>query len=167
MVPYFLPIGDQVLVRQTSSTHGPDGYITTDADEIAKTQNRLNRKLLSSVDRFSFHEAYLEQKADTLVLTYGVTARAAKALFAKQKNTDRPISLLVLKTLWPVPENLIKKIAGNIRHVVVVEMNLGQYVREIERILPDRQVAFWGQMDGRLITPRQIEEVVTHVQLAE
>jgi len=167
MVPYFLPIGDQVLVRQTSSTHGPDGYITTDADEIAKTQNRLNRKLLSSVDRFSFHEAYIEEKADILVLTYGVTARAAKTLFEKQKNTGNPISLLVLKTLWPVPENLIKKIAGNVRQVVVVEMNLGQYVREIERILPDRQVDFLGQMDGRLITPQQIEEVITHVQLAE
>ena len=79
------------------------------------------------------------------------------------KNTGNPISLLTLKTLWPVPENLIKKIAGNIGQVVVVEMNLGQYVREIERILPDRQVDFLGQMDGRLITPQQIEEVVTHV----
>ena len=84
-------------------------------------------------------EITIQEKADTLVLTYGVTARAARALFAKQKNTDNPISLLVLKTLWPVPENLIKKVAGNVRRVVVVEMNLGQYVREVERILPDRQ----------------------------
>ena len=41
-------------------------------------------------------------------------------------------------------------------------MNLGQYVREIERILPGKRIDFMGQMDGRLITPRQIEEVVSH-----
>jgi 2-oxoglutarate ferredoxin oxidoreductase subunit alpha len=47
--------------------------------------------------------------------------------------------------------------------VVVVEMNLGQYVREIERILPDKKIDFLGRMDGKLITPRQIEEVVSNV----
>ena len=30
-VPDFLPIGGKVLVRQTSSTHGAEGYITTDS----------------------------------------------------------------------------------------------------------------------------------------
>jgi len=161
-VPYFLPIGGNVIVRQTSSTHGPDGYITTDAEEIAKFQNRLNRKLLTSVDQFSFHEAYTEDKADTLILTYGITARAAKAVFKEQKRKGKPVSLLVLKTLWPVPEKLIRKIVETVKRVVVVEMNLGQYVREIERILPDKKVDFFGQMDGRLITPHQIDEAITH-----
>ncbi|MBU0768714.1 MAG: pyruvate flavodoxin/ferredoxin oxidoreductase, partial [Proteobacteria bacterium] len=43
--PYFLPIGGDVIVRQTSSTHGADGYITTDSDEIARVQDRLKTKL--------------------------------------------------------------------------------------------------------------------------
>jgi 2-oxoglutarate ferredoxin oxidoreductase subunit alpha len=59
-VPYFLPIGDGVLVRQSSSTHGADGYITTDADEIAANQQRLLHKLQGGVDRFSFYEERAE-----------------------------------------------------------------------------------------------------------
>jgi 2-oxoglutarate ferredoxin oxidoreductase subunit alpha len=43
---------------------------------------------------------------------------------------------------------------------VVVEMNLGQYVREIKRILPQNPVVFCGQMDGRLITPARITEAI-------
>ena len=39
---------------------------------------------------------------------------------------------------------------------------MGQYVHEIQRVLPDKAVAFKGQMNGKLITPRQIEEVLTH-----
>ena len=46
---------------------------------------------------------------------------------------------------------------------MVVEMNLGQYVREVKRILPDKEVEFFGQMDGKLITPGQIKEVLDHV----
>jgi 2-oxoglutarate ferredoxin oxidoreductase subunit alpha len=163
MTPDFLPIGDEVLVRQTSSTHGPDGYITTDFDQIGKNQERLRKKIVSAVDRFSFCEAYMEDDADTLVITYGVTARAAKEAFMEQKREGKPVSLLALKTIWPVPENLIKEKAKSFKHVVVVEMNLGQYVREIQRILPDKKVHFFGQMNGKLITPHQIKEAIANV----
>jgi 2-oxoglutarate ferredoxin oxidoreductase subunit alpha len=161
-VPYFLPIGGDVIVRQTSSTHGADGYITTDFDEIARGQDRLKTKLTSQVKRFSFHESYLEKNSDTLLLTYGITARAARDVYQMFKSSEHPISLLILKTLWPVPEELIKEKAEHVQRVVVVEMNLGQYVREIERILPDKIIDFLGQMDGRLISPNQIAKALSH-----
>jgi 2-oxoglutarate ferredoxin oxidoreductase subunit alpha len=61
-----------------------------------------------------------------------------------------------------VPEELIKETAEHVQRVVVVEMNLGQYVREIERILPDKTIDFLGQMDGRLISPTQIAKALAH-----
>jgi 2-oxoglutarate ferredoxin oxidoreductase subunit alpha len=61
-----------------------------------------------------------------------------------------------------VPEELIKEKAKHVQRVVVVEMNLGQYVREIERILPDKIIDSLGQMDGRLISPNQILEALAH-----
>ena len=159
-VPYFLPIGGRVLVRQTSSTHGPDGYITTDPEQIAFNQERLMRKITDSIETFSFHESHMEQGAETLVITYGVTARAAKDLYLGCKRAKRPISLLILKTLWPVPEKLIVEKARQHRRIVVFEMNKGQYVREIRRILPDKRVQFFGQMNGQLISPTQMQEVI-------
>ncbi len=160
-VPYFLPIGDSVPVRQTSSTHGADGYITTDAEEISSFQRRLQNKLQSSVERYSYHE-FSAENARTLLVTYGVTARAAKAAFRIAKQQGHPVSLLVLKTLWPVPEALIRRSSRHAERVVVIEMNLGQYVNEIRRVLADKPVDFFGQMDGRLITPSQIGEVIAH-----
>jgi 2-oxoglutarate ferredoxin oxidoreductase subunit alpha len=160
-VPNFLPMGGKILVRQTSSTHGPDGYITTDSNQIAESRSRLNRKLDSAVDRVSFYEAHIEDYADTLLITYGVTARAAKDVFEERKADGKPVSLLVLKTLWPVPANLIREQTKDVKRVVVLEMNLGQYVREVKRVLPDKKVDFFGQMDGRLINPQQINEVIT------
>ncbi|MBW2366770.1 MAG: pyruvate flavodoxin/ferredoxin oxidoreductase, partial [Deltaproteobacteria bacterium] len=74
--------------------------------------------------------------------------------------SGRPTSLLVLKTLWPVPEKIIRKAAEAARRVLVVEMNLGQYVREIERIVKDKPVSFFGEMNGDLLTPKDIREAI-------
>jgi 2-oxoglutarate ferredoxin oxidoreductase subunit alpha len=161
LVPDFLPIGDATLVRQTSSTHGPDGYITTDPVIIQETRDRLRTKLTSSLDQFTFFEAFLEDHSDTLIITYGITSRAAKEVFEEQKEKGKPVSLLTLKTLWPIPEKLIKQKAERFKKIMVVEMNLGQYVREIVRILPDKSISFMGQMDGNLITPSAIKRRLT------
>jgi 2-oxoglutarate ferredoxin oxidoreductase subunit alpha len=154
----FLPIGGNVPVRQTSSTHGANGYITTDQSEIARMLLRLKAKLESAVETFSFYELFTAGESDTLIIAYGVTSRAAKSVYKELKSAGKPAHLLVLKTLWPVPEGVIRKAAKNVKRVVVVEMNLGQYVREIERILGGKQVDFCGQMDGWLISPDKIKE---------
>ena len=156
-VPNFLPIGADVPVRQTSSTHGANGYITTDQYEISRMLKRLKTKLESSIAEFSFYELNKVDNAEILLITYGVSARAAKAVFKELENARYPISLLILKTLWPVPEEVICRAAKGFKRVLVVEMKLGQYVREIKRILADRHVDFYGQMDGRLITPAKIK----------
>ena len=159
-VPDFLPIGADVPVRQTSSTHGADGYITTDQGEIARMLQRLKTKLESAVTEFSLYALHTAAKSETLLITYGVSARAAMAVYKELKGTAKPVSLLILKTLWPVPEAVIRQAADGFKRVVVVEMNLGQYVREIERILADKRIDFHGQMDGSLITPSGIKETI-------
>jgi len=166
-VPDFLPIGAGIPVRQTSSTHGANGYITTDQTQISRILKRLQAKLESAVAEFSFYDLLTADKSETLLISYGVTARAAKAVYKELKNTGRPVSLLILKTLWPVPIEVIRRAAKGFKRVVVVEMNLGQYVREVQRILTDRHIDFYGQMDGHLITPLKIKEAVINDQLAK
>ena len=79
---------------------------------------------------------------------------------AASRAAGKPVSLLTLKTLWPVPETLIRDTAADYERVVVVEMNMGQYVREIQRLLPGKNIDFMGQMNGNLIKPEQIGEVL-------
>ena len=161
-VPDFLPIGGEQVVRQTSSTHGTNGYITVDSDEISAMQARLNAKLTEAVSMFSYYEEMVTPGAKTLVIAYGVTARAAKVACKRMQENGLPVSLLILKTLWPVPEALIREKAAPYQKVVMAEMNLGQYVRELERLLPDKDIKFFGQMNGELIKPTQIVEAINH-----
>lgn len=159
-VPAFLPIGGKRLVRQTSSTHGPDGYITTDAAVIDEMQRRLQTKIESDADALAIYDSDLDPNADTLVIAYGVSARAVRQAVAKRREAGAALSLLVLKTLWPIPETVLRTHLAAHRRAVVVEMNMGQYVREIERLAGDTQVSFYGQMDGNLLHPSRIGEVL-------
>ncbi len=161
-VPDFLPIGADRLVRQTSSTHGEDGYLTVDPLTIKRFQERRQEKILAAINDFTFFDELSAPNTDTLLITYGVTAKAAKTAVAKLQAAGEPVSLLVLKTLWPVPEALIRQKAQGAKRIVVAEMNLGQYLREIQRICCDRQVEFVGTMDGNLIPPARIEEVLSN-----
>ncbi|MBW1650853.1 MAG: pyruvate flavodoxin/ferredoxin oxidoreductase [Deltaproteobacteria bacterium] len=160
-VPEFLPIGFKGrLARQTSSTHGAKGYITIDASEIEKNQNRLQHKIEACVDAFTYFEEVNTDAADTLIICYGITARAVKAAVNILKKDNISASALILKTLWPAPEKLIKQKTEKFNKIVVIEMNKGQYVKEIERILCDKKIKFFGQMNGVLIEPEQISEVI-------
>jgi 2-oxoglutarate ferredoxin oxidoreductase subunit alpha len=140
--PDFLPIGDRTLVRQTSSTHGANGYITVDPDEINAFQLRLEKKLKAHVDQFTLFDQDLDPQAKTLVVAYGVTARAARVAVAASRAAGQPVSLLTPKTLWPVPERLIVDTAATYDRVVVVEMNMGQYVRRSGGCCPANRSTF-------------------------
>jgi len=155
-VPSFLPIGGAIPVRQTSSTHGAEGYITTDPVVIQATVERLQRKIESHAEAFSFFQLEQREGARTLIVAYGVTARAAQAACLALQEKGVPVSLLVLKTLWPVPERVLSEAAAGMERALMVEMNLGQYVHEVRRVLGDKRVDFFGKMSGELITPEEI-----------
>lgn len=76
-------------------------------------------------------------------MAYGVTARAARVAVATARQDGKPVSLLIPKTLWPVPERMIVDAAKFHHRSVVVEMNTGQYVREIRRLLPGKTIDFY------------------------
>jgi 2-oxoglutarate ferredoxin oxidoreductase subunit alpha len=161
LVPPFFPMGGHRLSRQTSSTHGPEGYITTDPAVIEEGILRMKEKLHSTVDDFTFFDLDAQAEDDLLLVVYGVTSRAARTALVELRELGNKISLLILKTLYPVPGNLIRRAMKDKSQVVVIEMNHGQYVREIERLAGGVPIRFYGQMNGELISPETIVKEVT------
>lgn len=170
-VPPFLPIaaglaagvaagGGSRLSRQTSSSHGEDGFITTDPATLEAGILRMQDKLLAAGDDVTFFEYDGTADDATLLIAYGVTARAARAAVRQLRGMGRKVALLILKTLYPVPEELIRRHLHGKKQGVVIEMNLGQYVREIERLAGSVPVRFYGRMNGELINPKNIVEQV-------
>lgn len=109
------------------------------------------------MDEISVVRADLQTGAETLIISYGVTARAVEEAIRMSRELGNLVSSLTIHSLWPVPETEIKAALAGIRRVIVPELNLGQYRLEVERLVPDSvEVSGINRVDGELISPREI-----------
>ncbi|MBW2652066.1 MAG: 2-oxoacid:acceptor oxidoreductase subunit alpha, partial [Deltaproteobacteria bacterium] len=68
---------------------------------------------------------------------------------------------LRLITLWPFPGKALEPVIKKAKKLIVPEMNMGQIYREVLRVNAGRkEVVRLGRVDGELITPQEIEEVL-------
>ena len=64
-------------------------------------------------------------------------------------------------TLWPFPTAAVERMAEQVRTVIVPEMNIRQMSWEVQAAVKGRcKVVDYGRVDGKLITPEEILELV-------
>lgn len=130
VVPPFPTFGHGHKAFVTGMTHDPEGHIAPEDGEIqAQLVKRLNDKILSNRKDICKVEV-VNPDADRFVIAFGSAALAAKEI--AMENSD--IGLLRLKTVWPIPEEAIMKVAGRAETLLMVEMNMGQIFREVQRL---------------------------------
>jgi 2-oxoglutarate ferredoxin oxidoreductase subunit alpha len=162
-IPAFRPIGDpKHLVRYTTSTHDAEGRITDKWGLIAEMVEQLERKVPSDAPELALNELDDQDGARVLVVSYGMTAQAAREAVRSARDRGLRVRHLVLRTLWPTPVGLLRKSAEGVERVVVPEQNLGQYVLEVERLLCGQAVEVEPvcRMDTRLLSPARILEAI-------
>lgn len=155
-VPEFLPIGADVQVRFTTSMHDAAAQLTKDPVEVNRTYRHLASKITSRLKELEFYDTDLQDQADTLIIASGVSSRSSRAAVEQARGAGGKLSLLTLYGIWPVPEELLTRIAAPYSRIIVPELNLGQYAREIERVLHDKNVVRVNRVDGELLTAREI-----------
>jgi len=150
------PIGGPHLVRYTTSTHDQRAYLAKDPVLIEEMLDHYRRKITDHLEEISHLDVDEQEGADTVIITYGVTARAARDAVASQRAAGRKVSLVVLKTLFPVPEAELAAVLARHERVVVAEMNLGQYVQELRRLTEESKIVSVAKMNTELISPTEI-----------
>lgn len=166
-VPTFSPYGGQKLVRFTGSTHDERGFLTKDPEKVAKLNQHLAAKIDAHRQKIELVTSDLQPGAKTLIVSYGITARSMLEAVAARRREGGKVCSLIVHSLWPVPESAITHAMHGVQRVVVAELNLGQYRRELERLislLPNAEkrpeVLGVNRVDGELITPQKISEAV-------
>ena len=150
------PLGGAHLIRYTTSMHDRRGLLTKKPEEIAEMVDHLRAKIDARADDIADAELDLQEGAESLIISYGVTARACREAVARVRAQGGAVSLAVVRSLFPVPEAMLGEALAGINRVVVAEMNLGQYVEEIRRIAPGHRIIPVTKMNTDLISPREI-----------
>jgi len=159
-VPPMAHYGGETLVRFTGSTHDERALITKAPGTVAALNEHLRAKIEEHADEIELVRRDFQPGARTLLVSYGVTAGAMREAVRTLRAAGRRVSSLTLQSLWPVPENALLDALQHAEHVVVAELNHGQYRREIERLAPGREIRGLNRVDGELITPEQFVEAV-------
>ncbi len=164
-VPVFAPIGGEHLTRFTPSMHDERGMLTKKPSNVNKTSRHLWQKIQAHRAELEFTRLDAEPGAQTLVVSYGITARSMIEAARHTRAAGKRVSTLTIQSLWPLPERALCEAMQGITRVVVPELNMGQYRQEIERVAlsldPRPGVIGVNRVDGELITPEEIEEIVT------
>ncbi|MEN3037848.1 MAG: 2-oxoacid:acceptor oxidoreductase subunit alpha [Candidatus Kryptonium sp.] len=160
-IPLFHPFGGKHIVRYTTSTHDEYGNLLTSPEKIQIMMEHLDKKINEEkIKQFFPHIVKFDKQdgSETLVISYGITARSAIEAVELAREMGNKVSHLIINLLWPVPESEIKNALEGIKTIIFPEMNNGQYVLEIERIVEKSKVNIVriNQMDTTLINPRKI-----------
>jgi 2-oxoglutarate ferredoxin oxidoreductase subunit alpha len=133
MVPEMAHAGEGYKFHVTGLTHDERGYPNMTPKMQQTLVTRLQKKILSAVDRICLFEEDSTEDADVVVVSYGITSRVAQRAIEMARATGMKVGKLRLITAWPFPENKIRELAAHTKAFVVPELNLGQMVREVER----------------------------------
>lgn len=133
LVPDFSPPGTGRALRMTGLTHDEYGKAAINPAAQDKLVRRLKEKIESHMDDIAKYEAYKLDDAEVAVITYGITARCAREVIDHLRRDGVRIGMLRLVSVWPFPDDVIRKVLSKVRTAIVPEINLGQIVHEVER----------------------------------
>lgn len=151
-----LNFGEGGHLMVTGMAHDEWGF-PTQGQKAAEQLKRIVSKIESRAEELARYRAYLLDDAEVVIISYGITSRAVEAAVELMRAQGIAVGFLDLKTLWPFPDKLVRSCTEHAQYVLVPELNLGQLVREVERVVRGRAlVEHLGRVDGYLITPQEI-----------
>ncbi len=158
LVPDYLSLNQKKhQVRFNASTHDEEGILQHSNPESMSNTRRLEDKIRKLSTSHLFYEYDEQQGAEKLIVAYGITAMAAKQAVCTIRKNDGKVSLLIPKTIWPLPTSYID-IIGQYKRVVVAEETINNQLGNLiwGQQIPEH-VGFVGNL-GSMITPEQIIE---------
>jgi 2-oxoglutarate ferredoxin oxidoreductase subunit alpha len=162
-VPDFLPVGAREPVRFTTSMHDEHGYLTKAPAKVERKIRHLSDKITEHPEAIESIRVDVEEGARDLLIAYGINAPLCREVLREVRRQGKKCSLLIIESLFPVPEAAIARSLEGIERAVLPEMNLGLYAGAVERFIPPTvELRSVQRVDGELLS---VEEVISRGNL--
>ncbi|MCP4725873.1 MAG: 2-oxoacid:acceptor oxidoreductase subunit alpha [bacterium] len=159
MVPEMVKVGDGYNFHVTGLTHDERGYPHLIPEAQDKLVRRLCDKINKNADDIVMYEEFNLEDADTVVIAFGITSRIAQHAVNMAREEGKKVGFIRLQVIWPFPEKLIRGLAGKVKKFVVPELNLGQLVLEVERLVAGKaEIVSVPHAGGTVHNPEDIYE---------
>ena len=155
-IPSFLIVGGDEKATITGSAHDKAGRLQKNSSETLEVLQHLEEKIRWREKDFALVDFDGQTGADTLVISYGVTSRAAKEAVAAARRHGIKASFLGIRSLFPVPKQKITQAMKGVKRVIVPEENMpGLYRSVLTQHMNGCTIRGVNKI-GSMITPQEI-----------
>lgn len=144
----------------TGLHHGPTGHPTEDADVCDALMKRLFKKVDAHLDELELNEEYMLDDADIMIIAYGSVSLGVTEAINRLRKDGIKVGMFRPKTIWPSPAKRINELMKKFDKVLVAELNMGQFVQEVQRVSGRSDFDTLFKANGRPLSPLEIIEKV-------
>ena len=160
LIPPMASFGDGYHFYATGLTHDERGYPDMSIEVQDKLIRRLCDKIRRNEDKIIKVEEFGVEDAEILVVAYGLPSRSAIRAVKLAREEGIKAGLLRLITIWPFPTRVLERLSEQLKAVIVLEMNYGQLVREVERAVKPTPVTFLPKLGEE---PHKPDEILSSI----
>ncbi|KYO65736.1 2-oxoacid:acceptor oxidoreductase subunit alpha [Thermovenabulum gondwanense] len=163
-IPPMVNFGEGFPYHVTGLIHDVYGAPSTNPEVTFKLISRLMKKIENNIDDIIDYEKLYTEDAETVVISFGSTARSVTRAVKILRNDNVKIGALRLKTIWPFPKTAINELPDSVKNIIVAEMNYGQLIETIEATSKGKFNIFGlNKFNGELISPDEVINKVREV----
>jgi len=128
---------------------------------LEQTNLRLQARLATVQRNEVRWEEELTEDAELLLVAFGTMGRICKTALRAARRKGQKVGLLRPISLWPFPEQRLHELASKTQRILVVEMNAGQMLLDVQAAVQGRApIDFYGRMGGMVPLPDEINEQI-------
>lgn len=161
LVPAMPPFGSGYRWHVTGLVHDETGFPKGTPAATVESTNRLHDKLYNNLDDIVEVENFKMDDAEYAVVAFGGAARAVYEAVNMARAEGIKVGLVRPITIWPFAEKQMKALASKVKHIMVHELNYGQYVEEVQRVVAGKvPVTSYGVYNNEPATPEELLEKI-------
>lgn len=157
IVPKMADFGSGFRYHVTGLMHDETGFPSNSTKNAGVLMDRLMAKVEDHKDDIIDFEELEVEDAEYLIVSYGGTARTAKAAIKTLRAEGIKVGLFRPITVWPFPEERMLELSKKVKDIIVAELNYGQMKLEVERVTKGNcPIRFCGKANGEVLTPEEL-----------
>ena len=157
LVPAMPPFGSGYRWHVTGLIHDETGFPKGTPGATVESTNRLHDKLYNNLDDIVEVENFKMDDAKYAIVAFGGAARAVYEAVNMARAEGIKVGLVRPITIWPFAEKQMLALAAKVKHIMVHELNYGQYVEEVQRVVAGKvPVTSYGVYNNEPATPDEL-----------
>ena len=153
--------GEGYRIHVTGLTHDERGYPAMYAEANQWNVTRIMEKITANRKEIIQVEKSKLRGAQVVVVSYGISARTSLWPIELARKEGIKVGYLRLITVWPFPDEIIRKLAQKVDAFIVPEINMGQICREVERCVQGKaRVLGVHKAGGDILDPEDVLQAI-------